>query len=79
MALIKIVVEADTQEEVDMYCDMLLDMCNIKMERNTTINRHFDDMTWKKTTMTISPYKLKEDYKFKHAQKMDTLFLLKNL
>ena len=66
MAVIKIVVEADTQQEVDMYCDMINDMCNIKMERNTTINRHFDDMTWKKTTMTISPYKLKEDYNFKH-------------
>lgn len=66
MAEIKIIVEADTQEEVDMYCDMIYDMCNIKMYRNSTINRHFDDITWKKTTITISPYKLKEDYNFKH-------------
>ena len=66
MAGIKIVVEADTQEEVDMFCDMINDMFNIRMYRNSTINRHCDGQTWKKTTITISPYKLKEEYNFKH-------------
>jgi hypothetical protein len=66
MAVIKIVVEADTQQEVDMYCDMINDMCQIRMYRNRTINRHCDGQTWKKTTMTILDYMLKDDYKVKH-------------
>lgn len=66
MANIKIVVEADTQEEVDMLCKMIEDMCSMRLERNSTINRHVDDTTWKKTTLTIHPYMLKDDYNFKH-------------
>lgn len=69
MAIIKIVVEADTQEEVDMYCDMIYDMCDMRMYRNRTINRHYDGQTWKKTTMTILDYMLKDDYRAKHKEK----------
>ncbi len=69
MANIKIVVEADTQEEVDMLCKMIKDMCDIRMYRNGTINRHYDGYNWKKTTMTILDYMLKDDYKAKYKNK----------
>lgn len=68
MAIIKVVIEADTQEEVDMYCEMFAEFCDIKMFRNRTINRHCDGMTWKKTTMTILDYMLKDEYRIKHEK-----------
>lgn len=66
MASIRVVIEGETQEEVDKMCEMFADMCSLNLYRQGTHNRHADGNTWKRTTMSIPDYILRDEYAKTH-------------
>ena len=71
MASIRIVIEGHTQEEVDKYCEMFQEMFSAPLYRHGTYNRKGYGDGYKRTTMSIPDYILRDKHE---EQKSDAGF-----